>query len=440
MAYTTNEKSTGLDVLTTLATGDLHIVGDVSDSGRAKAITEDNLEILIANSATFLSELTTNATFISQSNPLTTKGDIFTYSTTQTRLPVGTNGQVLSADSGEVTGLKWIDMVGGGGGGGTKLAIDTTQSVVGASTTVSMYTVSIPGGTLGTNNAIRYKMLISALANDGGATSTVNIKYGATTINTFTWQVNTASSTGYIEGIIAADGNLAIQKGQAWFAIERGSSSTGDARFHSDYGTAAETSSGNLNLVIEVVTGVGCGITGEGIIVEEIVSTPSIATWLTKPLAPVDAAGTMQLNTNTSMYIGIVDIPHSITVSSITFEVTAVGTTGTLNIALFSEDGQTLYIDQATGSISGAGIVTVATTAQVLRAGNYYLGIHSNSTADITINKLGVIDNAKNLTPVGGAVQVGVATITASTTPSTIDPTTDISASANEYPLIRFDV
>lgn len=40
--------------------------------------------------------------------PLTTKGDIFTYSTTSTRLPVGTNGQVLSADSAESTGLKWI--------------------------------------------------------------------------------------------------------------------------------------------------------------------------------------------------------------------------------------------------------------------------------------------------------------------------------------------
>lgn len=42
MAYTDNEKSTGLEVLTSLATGDLFIVGDVSDSGRAKAITRAN--------------------------------------------------------------------------------------------------------------------------------------------------------------------------------------------------------------------------------------------------------------------------------------------------------------------------------------------------------------------------------------------------------------
>jgi hypothetical protein len=43
----------------------------------------------------------------SSSSPLTTKGDLFTYSTTDARLGVGTDGQALIADSAEATGLRW---------------------------------------------------------------------------------------------------------------------------------------------------------------------------------------------------------------------------------------------------------------------------------------------------------------------------------------------
>lgn len=39
--------------------------------------------------------------------PLTTKGDILTYSTVNARLPVGTNGQFLQANSSTATGLQW---------------------------------------------------------------------------------------------------------------------------------------------------------------------------------------------------------------------------------------------------------------------------------------------------------------------------------------------
>lgn len=62
--------------------------------------------------------------------PLTTKGDIYTYSSSADRLPVGTNGQILSADSNEATGLKWI----AAGGGGDLLAANNLSDVNDAAT------------------------------------------------------------------------------------------------------------------------------------------------------------------------------------------------------------------------------------------------------------------------------------------------------------------
>jgi hypothetical protein len=44
-------------------------------------------------------------------SPLTTKGDVYTYDSADQRLPVGTDGQVLSSNSAQATGLKWIDAV-----------------------------------------------------------------------------------------------------------------------------------------------------------------------------------------------------------------------------------------------------------------------------------------------------------------------------------------
>jgi len=46
-------------------------------------------------------------------SPLTTKGDVYGHSTVDARIPIGTDGQVLTADSGQTLGLKWATPSGG---------------------------------------------------------------------------------------------------------------------------------------------------------------------------------------------------------------------------------------------------------------------------------------------------------------------------------------
>ncbi len=51
-------------------------------------------------------------------SPLTTKGDLWTFSASDDRLPVGADGQILAANSSTTTGLEWIAAPSGGSGGG----------------------------------------------------------------------------------------------------------------------------------------------------------------------------------------------------------------------------------------------------------------------------------------------------------------------------------
>lgn len=69
-------------------------------------------------------------------NPVTTKGDIATYSTVPTRLPVGSNGQYLVADSTQSTGLLWTSPV------NAFITASTSQTLTtGVSTKVNFDTV-----------------------------------------------------------------------------------------------------------------------------------------------------------------------------------------------------------------------------------------------------------------------------------------------------------
>lgn len=119
------------------------------------------------------------------SAPLTTKGDLLTRSsTTATRLGVGTNGQVLVADSAEVTGLKWAP-------GGKVLQVVQTTKTDTFSTTSASYT-DITGFSVSiTPSSTSSKILIIMMVS--GSTSGTN---GPLTLLRGSTQIFLADSAG----------------------------------------------------------------------------------------------------------------------------------------------------------------------------------------------------------------------------------------------------
>lgn len=284
MAYTTDKKSTALDVLTGLDAGDLHIVGDVSDSGRAKAITQNNLEIDIANSTNFVDTLVANNYFTTELagdtnfiTELQTAG-ISSLDVQENGVSVETPVETINfvAPTGTVTtpsaGVVDIDLSSlMGGGGGSKLAIDTTQISTNNQTFTTLYTVPIPGGILGTNNAIRFKVLLGNLQIAANKDLYVKFVYGGSDVTgTLIFDNDSSSGSGVpgvIEGVIVADNATNAQKGYSQILWQE----NGTHNTPVSYGTGTVDASVSQNLELQVrFSDTGCIIRADTIIVEKI--------------------------------------------------------------------------------------------------------------------------------------------------------------------------
>ncbi len=227
-------------------------VKDVAGNAlQAKAIRANQIIELVYDGTDFL---LISASFIG-----TAKGSIEAYSGdgAKVELPAGNDGQVVGYDSAETSGLKAISV-------GSLVHSDYTQAITtnnGSDVTLISWTV--PGGTLGTSNALRLTAYCSDI-DGGGSSHQFKLKYGSTVIATGTTTSN-LNSKGKIEAILEANGSTSAQKGVV--VCQPSASDT----FVVGTGTAgAEDSTGDLTVSLIINGGSSADVTFEAGFIEFI--------------------------------------------------------------------------------------------------------------------------------------------------------------------------
>lgn len=185
-----------------------------------------------------------------------TKGDLLvaTSPSVISKLAVSsTFGETLLADPSQAAGMRW-------GASGAKVAISTTtSSIYNTNTEEVLFSASILGSTLGTNNAIKFKGIFR-FDHDTGETFTIRAKYGNNTALSIVVPApaNRVTSTiSFVEGLLVGHTSITTQKAFGEFygtqngadfkdALTVGYTKTGAM----DFGSSSVNSSANQNFII----------------------------------------------------------------------------------------------------------------------------------------------------------------------------------------------
>jgi hypothetical protein len=147
-------------------------------------------QVLRVNSGGTAPEWATTA----DQTPLTTKGDLFGFDTADARIPIGTNGHILTADSTQSLGLKWAAAAGG-------MTLLSTTTLTGSSVTIS---------SINQSHINLYVQITGAQVSTGAGNLT--LKINAVTDSFWAAGVDTDGSTGNTF-VAAANAPMIIFKG-----------------------------------------------------------------------------------------------------------------------------------------------------------------------------------------------------------------------------------
>ena len=169
-------------------------------AGTATVATAGSL-ILPQNDAGILYFVSTSSSVfydfiqVGAASPLTTKGDIYGFSTSDARIPIGANATVLTADSTESLGLKWAAPA--AGGAYTSLA---SGSMAAASTGVDLTSIS---------SAYEDLILVASGLSFSGINANVSLRLNNDTGNNYGWNAYFVSNT-VTGGNVNTSGEIAV--------------------------------------------------------------------------------------------------------------------------------------------------------------------------------------------------------------------------------------
>lgn len=208
------------------------------------------LETLTADEKDGLTN-TTSGTALSSTNGVVDEADVS---------DSGASGKIVRATGTALPALSAENLTNIPSSGSGKIStVVSNVAVSGTTSETNLVSVSIAGGTLSTNNAVRITAYVNNVDLFNGTTNTIRLKYGSTTLATLTMNedviVNAVDNAGKIECMLYANGSTSAQEGSLYMSI-------GNARYTQDNpddigkfiglatGTAAEDSTGSLNIVL----------------------------------------------------------------------------------------------------------------------------------------------------------------------------------------------
>lgn len=183
------------------------------------------------------------------------------------------------------------------------------------------------------------------------------------------------------------------------------------------------------------------------------VTLPTAKVLIPKPVVPLNPQATQMgvltdWSVDTTMQVGLIEIPFAITVNKVSVRTGTMTGAMTIDIQLYSEDGQTktnLVVDGSIANTEDDTIHTFSVSAISVAAGNYYLAFN---VVDATGGQLAVWNTDATIpfsTTAGLAEDVssepilqGTIAISSGTPPSTITPTS-ITPADDKILIIRLD-